>query len=194
MTELEQRLAATFDQLAQEAPADPDLLGSVRSHTGRRWPSPRIAAAAAAVVVAAGAVTAGVAVLGDDTATPAAAGYSCPDVLKPALLPAWARTGFSDPEPKAPYVSGKDGGIVGILFGPLTSPPAKGRNNKVLWVVQENSGPLRIEGRLSPEDEPVVIESVTGPSYLDLPSPGCWHLDLTWDGHTDAVDLGVSAP
>jgi hypothetical protein len=146
-------------------------------------------------VVAAGAVTAGVALRGDDTVTPASAPYSCTDVVKPALVPAWARTGFSDPEPKAPYVMGKDGGIVGILFGqPLTSPPAKDHGNKVLWVVQENSGPLRIEGRLAAGDDPVVIESVTGPSYLDLPSPGCWHLDLTWEGHTDAVDLAVSAP
>ncbi len=61
-------------------------------------------------------------------------------------------------------------------------------------MVQENSGPLRIEGRLAAGDEPVVIESVTGPSYLDLPSPGCWHLDLTWDGGTDSVDIAVSAP
>lgn len=195
MTDLEQRLVATFDQLGEEAPADPDLLGSVRQRTGRRWPSPRLVAAAAAVVVGAGALTAVVAVRGDDTATPAAAGYSCQDLVKPTLLPPWARTGFSDPEPKAPYVIGKDGGILGVLFGqPLTSPVAKDRGNKVLWVVQENSGPLRIEGRLAAGDEPVVIESVTGPSYLDLPSPGCWHLDLTWDGGTDAVDIAVSAP
>ncbi|MEO6512687.1 MAG: hypothetical protein ABIO16_16930 [Nocardioides sp.] len=195
MTDLEQRLVATFDQLGEEAPADPDLLDSVRQHTGRRWPSPRVVAAAAAVVVGAGAVTAAVAVRGTDTATPAAAGYSCQELVKPTLLPAWARTGFSDPKPQAPYVMGKDGGIVGILFGqPLTSPVAKGRGNKVLWVVQESSGPLRIAARLAAGDEPVVIDSVTGPSYLDLPSPGCWHLDLAWGGHTDSVDIAVSAP
>ncbi len=194
MTDLEQRLITTFDQMGEEAPADPDLLGSVRDRTGRRWPSPRTVAAAAAVVVAAGAGTAAFAVRGHDTVAPAAGGYSCPDVIKPALIPAWARTGFSDPEPEAPYVMGEDGAIVGILFGPLTSPHAKGRGNKVLWVVQEDSGPLRIEARLAAGDDPVAIESVTGPSYLDLPSPGCWHLDLTWAGHTDSVDIGVGTP
>jgi hypothetical protein len=197
MTDLEQRLVATFEQLGEAAPADPDLLGSVRRQTGRRWPSPRVVAAAAAVVVGAGALATTVAVRGhdNDTLTPASAPYSCQEVVKPTLLPPWARTGFSDPEPKAPYVSGKDGGIVGILFGqPLNSPPAQDHNNKVLWVVQEDSGPLRIEGRLAAGDDPVVIESVTGPSFLDLPSPGCWHLDLTWGDHTDSVDLGVTAP
>jgi hypothetical protein len=195
VTDLERRLVATFEELADKAPADPDLLGSVRSRTGRQWPSPRVSAAAAAVVVAAGVVTAGVAVRGDDTATPDPVAYSCPDVVKPAVVPEWARTGFSDPEPKAPFVIGEDGGIVGILFGqPLTSPPAEDRGNKVLWVVREDAGPLRIEARRAAGDEPVVIESVTGPSYLDLPSPGCWHLDLTWGGHTDAVELGFTAP
>jgi hypothetical protein len=27
-----------------------------------------------------------------------------------------------------------------------------------------------------------------GPSIVDLPA-GCWHLTLTWSGHTDALDL-----
>jgi hypothetical protein len=28
-----------------------------------------------------------------------------------------------------------------------------------------------------------------GPSIIDLPEPGCWHVDLTWNGHHDAMDL-----
>ena len=140
-------------------------------------------------------MTAGVAIRGDDPVTPDPAAYSCPEVVEPALVPEWARTGFSDPEPEVPYVMGEDDGIVGILFGqPLTSPPAEDRNNKVLWVVREDAGPLRIEARRAAGDEPVVIESVTGPSILDLPSPGCWHLDLTWGSHSDAVEIRVSAP
>ncbi|MEU8262583.1 hypothetical protein AB0C02_18360 [Micromonospora sp. NPDC048999] len=28
-----------------------------------------------------------------------------------------------------------------------------------------------------------------GPSIIDLPHAGCWHLDLRWSGRTDAMDL-----
>ena len=195
MTDLEQRLAATFEVLAEEAPHDPDLLGSVRSAGPSRRPW-LLAGAAVAAVAAGVALTVTLVDRGPDT-TPVASGgtYDCPARVAPALLPAWARTGFSDPKPEIPYVAGADGGIVGILFGqPLTSPPADGRGNKVLWVVQEDAGPLRIEARLGPDDEPVVVDSVTGPSTLDLPQAGCWHLDLAWGNHTDAVNLRYVAP
>ena len=182
MTDLEQRLAATFEVLADEAPHDPDLLGE--------RPLGRTLSASVAAGGRGGRRRRGgrgpdrdPGRPGPDT-TPVASGggtYDCPAQVAPALLPAWARTGFSDPKPEIPYVAGADGGIVGILFGqPLTSPPADGRGNKVLWVVQEDAGPLRIEARLGPDDEPVVVDSVTGPSTLDLPQAGCWHLDLAW--------------
>jgi len=32
-----------------------------------------------------------------------------------------------------------------------------------------------------------------GPSYVDLPAPGCWTLDLSWFGHRDQVELWYTA-
>ena len=28
-----------------------------------------------------------------------------------------------------------------------------------------------------------------GPSIVDMPQAGCWHLDLSWGGRTDSIDL-----
>jgi hypothetical protein len=28
-----------------------------------------------------------------------------------------------------------------------------------------------------------------GPSYVDMPAPGCWTLHLSWGGHTDQLSL-----
>src|SRR5260370_10482470 len=32
-----------------------------------------------------------------------------------------------------------------------------------------------------------------GPSFVNLPAPGCWTLDLSWAGHQDQVDLWYAA-
>jgi hypothetical protein len=194
MTDLERQLADALARMADEAPADPDLLGSVRAKAGRRWPSPRAvlaAGAAAAVVVAAG-VVAAIGSTGDEAEPAASSSYNCPAALTSRTLPDWARTGFSDPEPEAIYVMGAKREILGVVFGnPLMYPPADDHQNKVLWVARSDSGPMNIEARLVPNTAPVVIESGTGPSILDLPAAGCWHLDLSWGGHTDSLNLLV---
>jgi hypothetical protein len=28
-----------------------------------------------------------------------------------------------------------------------------------------------------------------GPSYVNMPEPGCWTLHLSWAGHTDQLSL-----
>ena len=33
-----------------------------------------------------------------------------------------------------------------------------------------------------------------GPSYLDVPEPGCWHFELTWGTLQDSIDLLYVAP
>jgi hypothetical protein len=89
-----------------------------------------------------------------------------------------------------PYVLGGDGGIIAIVFGdPLTSPPAPEHSNKILWVVREDAGPLTIRATRSSDAEPVVVHATTGPSIVDLPAPGCWHLELTWGDHHDSMNL-----
>ena len=45
-------------------------------------------------------------------------------------------------------------------------------------------------------DAPVAIEvpAGPGPSIVDLPAPGCWHLDLRWPGGADSVSLRYEPP
>ena len=115
------------------------------------------------------------------------------------VLPTWARTGFSDPNPRMPYVLGKGGQIAGIVFGhPLTSPPRKDRNNKILWVSHASTKPgsdlliraQRMTGS-GAVGSPVTRRVIggPGPSIIDLPSAGCWRLTLRWSGQRDTLDV-----
>ena len=190
MTEVEERLAAMFEAMGEWAPHDPDLLATVLRDRPRRWPSPRVTVAAAAAAAVVG-VAVPVLALGGDS-EPEPAGYTCPATLAPDTLPDWARDGFSDPA-VAPYVIGANSSIVGVVFAdPLVFPSVPDKQNKVLWVPREGGGELTIRARLVADNPPVVIESKTGPSILDLPAPGCWHLDLTWPGGSDSVTLRVA--
>jgi hypothetical protein len=130
----------------------------------------------------------------------------CAYTVRRDVLPTWARAGFSDPSPSGiPYVTGTKGNILGIIFGyPLTAPPpTTGRNNKILWTARPaaGSGPdsapgdLRIQARLDGSGQVVTREvpGGPGPSIVDMPRPGCWHLTLTWSNHTDTLDLRYTA-
>ena len=132
-------------------------------------------------------------------AAPTAAPKGCRSDLRTGVLPAWARGGFSDPRPRMPHVVGRGGHIVAILFGyPLLSPPAKRRNNKILWVARsawQGQSDLRIRAQRVQSGRPIgrrVARTVTGgpgPSIVDLPAPGCWRLTLRWGGRSDRLDL-----
>jgi hypothetical protein len=108
-------------------------------------------------------------------------------------LPTWARAGFSG-DATAIHVLGERGDIVAVLFGyPLRQPPEEGRNNKILWVsrVEHPGDALVVQAHLNGTG-PAVRREVPGgpgPSIIDLPSAGCWKLDLTWSGNRDAVWL-----
>jgi hypothetical protein len=115
------------------------------------------------------------------------------------VLPEWARTGFSEAEPEMPHVLGDAGEITAILFGyPLAAPPRPdhaGPANKILWVPHDTPQTftrLRITARHG--DQTVKREVDLGPSYVNLPQRGCWHLTLAWAGHEDALDLEYSKP
>ena len=125
---------------------------------------------------------------------------TCRTTYPSTLLPEWARTGFSDPEPAMPHVLGDQGDMVAILWGlhhPLAAPPAADRNNKILWVARIGAaaGPLQI--RATSEDTGHIVRrtvgSAPGPSIIDLPSPGCWSFDLSWGRHHDHMQLGYAA-
>ena len=122
------------------------------------------------------------------------AAQACHADVRRGVLPEWARAGFSESEPKMPHVLGRSGEITAILFGdPLASPPRPDRANKVLWVPRET--PLtytRLAITARQGDRTVKRKVDLGPSYVDLPAPGCWRLTLTWTGHEDTLDLAYT--
>jgi hypothetical protein len=123
----------------------------------------------------------------------------CAVILAPEVLPEWARTGFSEPEPRAIFVRSSRGDMIAILFGgQLYSPPHQTISNKVLWVsrVPAEPGPLQIDARLegSTRTDRQAISGGPGPSTVDLPEPGCWRLDLKWGERTDTIYLRYVAP
>ena len=133
-------------------------------------------------------------------ATPASAATPpCRAQVNRGVLPEWARTGFSDPRPRMPHTLGRAHRIVAILFGhPLRSPPSERRSNKILWVSRSAVRPvsdLRIRAqkmhgrRKVGRHEVRVVRGGPGPSGINLPSPGCWRLSLTWSGRSDTLDL-----
>ena len=90
-------------------------------------------------VVAAGAVAAGVAAMAGGSSSP-----SCRSEVRHGVLPEWARTGFSEDEPRIAHVLGRRGELVAILFGdPLSAPPREDRSNKILWVAKRTPPPGR---------------------------------------------------
>ena len=115
-----------------------------------------------------------------------------------AVLPVWASAGFSDPSKPPPYVLGRSGRIAAILFGyPLRTPPAKNRNNKILWVSRDlvHGTALWIRAQRYEGSRPVgppvtrLVRGGPGPSIVDLPAAGCWRLRLSWSERTDVLDV-----
>ncbi|WP_406299159.1 hypothetical protein OG948_28325 [Embleya sp. NBC_00888] len=132
------------------------------------------------------------------SASPAHGSGPCGAAVDHGELPEWARVGLA-PGAAPPHVFGARGEIVAVLLGyPYTAPARPGRPSKILWAVRPRpdgterpSGTLRIEATLVGGSDIVTREVIggPGPSNIDLPAPGCWHLDLAWSGRTDAVDI-----
>ena len=111
--------------------------------------------------------------------------------------PAWA----TENAPELPYVISNGASAVGYLFAhPLRAVNSHSTTrDKILWYVRlpRNGHPLHIRARLRGRPGPVVhveepANSSPGeiyPSLVDVPTPGCWHVTLSWGPHTDAVDL-----
>jgi hypothetical protein len=126
-------------------------------------------------------------------------GGRCHSEVRRAVLPVWARGGFNGPRPRMPHAVGRSGQIAAIVFGyPLRSPPAQGRNNKILWVSRtwpKKPAPLWIRAQRMDGDRAIgapvrqIIPGGPGPSIVDVPEAGCWRLTLSWSGRKDSVDL-----
>ncbi len=191
--------AATDDLEIPSAPAE------ALAEAGHRRLVRRNSVGAAAAVAAVAAVAFGATLTGGSqqnapttaahTSATAPPPADCLTTVPDAVLPAWARAGFSDRKPRIAYVLGGNGDIVAIFFAqPLTSPPAADQNNKILWVSRVPQDPLatlRIDARLAGGTAAVTrrVAGGPGPSIIDLPEPGCWHLTLHWNGHIDGMDL-----
>jgi hypothetical protein len=122
---------------------------------------------------------------------------TCVDPVPSGVLPTWARAGFSDPKPRMPYVLGDNGDIVAIVWAqPLASPPSRDYNNKILWASRVGSGTLHITATLADGSTTANrrVEGAPGPSIINLPEPGCWHLALRWGSTTDSLNLQYDAP
>jgi hypothetical protein len=133
-------------------------------------------------------------------ASPPPSATGCGTAPDTGPLPTWARAGFSGDGGGVPHVLGRHGDILGVLFGhKLSAPPARDVSNKILWVSRLPlipSDPLKITARLDGTAETVdrTILGGPGPSIVDLPQAGCWHLRLAWSGHTETIDLTYQAP
>ncbi len=93
-----------------------------------------------------------------------------------------------------------DGNAVAFLFGnPLRAGEPENPANKILWVVKQPRGvsDLDITGHPLDADQPTVSQSEAAdsspgeiyPSIVNVPSAGCWHFTLEWNGNTDSIDL-----
>ncbi|WP_433111591.1 hypothetical protein [Micromonospora sp. CA-246542] len=139
-----------------------------------------------------------------ERATPPAAGdpsapTGCAGHVETGSLPDWADEGFHG-DTRMPHVFGARGEIVAVLFGhPLAQVRPDASSNKILWVARPattspdpgESTTLKITATLDGTDTRVAHEVAggPGPSIIDLPEAGCWHLDLRWAGRTDTMDL-----
>jgi hypothetical protein len=118
-------------------------------------------------------------------------------------IPAWTAPAFSDSSsrtPPWPHAVSEHGDVVAVVFGyPLRAGRPTNPANKVLWIMRlpRNGSPLTIKARPLHAKAPLVTivapaDSSPGeiyPSYVSVPSAGCWRLSLRWAGHTDSIDL-----
>jgi hypothetical protein len=67
--------------------------------------------------------------------------------------------------------------------------------NKILWVPKDPSaGELMVTGHLVGTYDNVDIGDISfGPSFVNVPKPGCWRFTLQWMGGPETVDIVYGA-
>jgi hypothetical protein len=135
-------------------------------------------------------------------ATPVPGGCGSTQLFR-GRLPTWTAPAFSDTSPGPtpwPAAISQRGTVAAVVFGyPLRAGNPAGRLNKVLWIMKlpRLGSPLRIEATPVDAAKPLIrstfpADSSPGeiyPSYVNVPTAGCWRLTLHWAGHEDSVDL-----
>ena len=132
------------------------------------------------------------------TVTSALQGAACQPHAVDGVIPGWASSGFHPAAYHMYYELGRSDRIVALLWArPLRSPQSPRYANKILWVsrLPVNGSPMLIGAQQMKGTRDVgmpVTETVVGgpgPSYVNMPSPGCWRMTLTWSGYRDSLDL-----
>ena len=142
--------------------------------------------------------TAAVAVSVTGCSAPASSS-ACHSEVEVGPVPAWANAGFSEGA-RVPRVVGAAGRILAVHFtDSLVAADGPEPVNKVLFVPRvplRGPSPLTIEARLEGHGDVVrrVRMDGPGPGSLDLPTPGCWRLKLSWADQTDTLDLEYVSP
>jgi hypothetical protein len=118
--------------------------------------------------------------------------------------PRWTVAAWADSSPgfRVPY-SLATGDVAGaFFFAPrLRAGHPNNPSNKVLWIVgsPRDGNALDITARLGRDPARVVRISLPAdsspgeiyPSDVDLPTPGCWRLELAWGRHRASLDIQV---
>lgn len=196
MTNLDELLKRAFDDLSARAPHERELARAIRRRSHWRRVVMVAPIAAALAVIALVSVSVWFRPAGGQAARPAG---GCPP-LQTAVLPSWARAGFTEPEPRMPFVTSASGHMLGIVFAdPLVSPALPNLGNKILWVTDDPAPAgeaLHIAGVVEGGTATMqaTVDGGPGPSIIDVPTAGCWHFALTWGTHRDSIDIPYAAP
>jgi len=115
--------------------------------------------------------------------------------------PDWlTRAGDNNNPSDLPYFITSPANAAGFLFSyPLRSGAPSNPGNKILWVVgvPRDGNNLVVDAHPLGASTPVVHMSFEDnsspgeiyPSEVDVPSPGCWHFDVTWGSNHTSVEL-----
>lgn len=185
---LEQALAAALDELAERAPSDRLDPRAIRRRAVRQ----RLALFGiplVAIMIIASAIAVGVSSRHQSAvvAGPPPASVCAP--LRTDAPPQWARGGFTGSS-YPPYATSSSGDVVALIFGqPLTAPPSTDHNNKILWVVRDGATLAGSKAQLEGTGKPTKLSFAAGPSIVNMPAAGCWHLELLVGNRRDSINL-----
>jgi hypothetical protein len=105
--------------------------------------------------------------------------------------------------PRTRYVISAQGNAAGFLFAdPLRAGTDPNLPTKILWVVRQprDDHALTVTAHPLNTDTPLVTATFAAdsspgeiyPSGVSVPTAGCWHFTLRWNGNTATIDLPYS--
>jgi hypothetical protein len=120
--------------------------------------------------------------------------------------PSWTAAALSDSSgvPSWPFALSTSGSAVTILFGyPLRAGNPTDSRNKILWIMRLPRDGSRLIIHATPLGRHAPVVSVSEPadsgpgeiypSYVNVPSGGCWHLTFRWAQHIGSINLNYTS-